>query len=426
MATILRMPEVAANATHATLLNWLKREGDAVRAGEGLAEIETDKAIVELEADADGTMGAQLIAAGAEVEVGAPVGVLLAAGETSLDVGALIAAAEPMAVTAAAEKNDPPALLDALQREPVAGGALVHNTDGRIFASPLARRIAVQNGIALGALTGSGPNGRIVRRDVERARTQISSQVPVAALDSRSAHPPLAATLVSDVSTNYTEVPHSGMRKTIARRLSESKSTIPHFYLSVACRMDALLALRTQINASSSRKISINDFIVRAVAVALRDVPDVNVAWTDTAMHRHAHVDVAVAVATDSGLMTPIVRAADRKTLTTISAEIDELATRARAGRLQPAEYQGGSFSISNLGMHGVTEFSAIINPPQAAILAVGACEQQAVAQDGAVVVAQVMRCTLSVDHRAIDGAPAAQWLAAFRRLIENPLTLLV
>lgn len=421
MATILRMPEVAANATHATLLNWLKREGDAVHEGEGLAEIETDKAVVELEAETAGTMGAQLIAAGAEVEVGAPVGVLLAAGETSLDAGALIAATEP-----AAAIDSPPAVPDALKQESATGFPSAQNAHARIFASPLARRIAAQNGVALAALTGSGPNGRIVRRDVEQARMQMRSQAPAVVPDSTPAHPALAATPLSGAPVNYAEVPHSGMRKTIARRLSESKSTIPHFYLNVACRMDALLALRTQINASSPRKISINDFVVRAVAVALREVPEANVGWTDTAMRRYMQADVAVAVATDSGLMTPIVRDADRKTLATISAEIEELAVRARAGRLQPAEYQGGSFSVSNLGMYGVTEFSAIINPPQAAILAVGACEDQAFVRDGEVIVAQMMRCTLSVDHRAIDGAPAAQWLAAFRRLIENPLALLV
>jgi pyruvate dehydrogenase E2 component (dihydrolipoamide acetyltransferase) len=318
--------------------------------------------------------------------------------------------------------------LDAPRRESEAKPGPAQSAGVRICASPLARRLAAQYGVPLNELTGSGPNGRIVRRDVEQAQTHASPQTPLAAPD--LATPPVAtvplAPSLAGVAVNHVEVPHSGMRRTIARRLSESKSTIPHFYLGVACRMDALLALRQQINATSLRKISINDFVVRAVAVALRDVPDANVGWTDTAMHRYAHADVAVAVATDSGLMTPIVRAADTKTLATISAEIEELAGRARAGRLQPSEYQGGSFSVSNLGMHGVTEFSAIINPPQAAILAVGACEQQAVVQDGAVVVAHVMQCTLSVDHRAIDGAPAAQWLAAFRRLIENPLTMLV
>jgi pyruvate dehydrogenase E2 component (dihydrolipoamide acetyltransferase) len=216
------------------------------------------------------------------------------------------------------------------------------------------------------------------------------------------------------------------MRRTIARRLAESKSTIPHFYLTVECRMERLLALRTEINASASRKISVNDFIVRAVAVALREVPQANVGWTDTAMRQYAQADVAVAVSTDTGLITPIVRAADRKTLSQISAEIADLAARARAGQLRPEEYQGGSFSVSNLGMHGVGAFSAIINPPQAAILAVGASQQKPVVENGELKVGTVMACTLSVDHRAIDGALAAQWLAAFQRAIEAPLSMLI
>ncbi|WP_259456255.1 2-oxo acid dehydrogenase subunit E2 [Alicycliphilus denitrificans] len=216
------------------------------------------------------------------------------------------------------------------------------------------------------------------------------------------------------------------MRRTIARRLAESKSTIPHFYLTVECRMERLLALRAEINAAASRKISVNDFIVRAVAVALREVPQANVGWTETAMRQYAQADVAVAVSTDTGLITPIVRAADRKTLSQISAEIADLAARARAGQLRPEEYQGGSFSVSNLGMHGVGAFSAIINPPQAAILAVGASQQKPVVENGELQVGTVMACTLSVDHRAIDGALAAQWLAAFQRAIEAPLSMLI
>ena len=236
---------------------------------------------------------------------------------------------------------------------------------------------------------------------------------------------PAAAPAGSGASA-FTEVPHSSMRRTIARRLAESKSTIPHFYLTVECRMERLLALRTEINASASRKISVNDFIVRAVAVALREVPQANVGWTDTAMRQYAQADVAVAVSTDTGLITPIVRAADRKTLSQISAEIADLAARARAGQLRPEEYQGGSFSVSNLGMHGVGAFSAIINPPQAAILAVGASQQKPVVENGELKVGTVMACTLSVDHRAIDGALAAQWLAAFQRAIEAPLSMLI
>lgn len=288
----------------------------------------------------------------------------------------------------------------------------------RIFASPLARRLAAQRGLDLAALRGSGPNGRIVKRDIEQAATAAAAASAPAV-----ARPAAPQAKASDA---FTEIPHSNMRRTIARRLSESKATIPHFYLTADCRMEPLLALRAQINANAPRKISVNDFIVRAVAVALREVPAANVGWTDTAMRQYPQADIAVAVATDAGLITPIVRAADTKPLSVISAEIADLATRARASQLRPEEYQGGSFSVSNLGMFGVSEFSAIINPPQAAILAVGATQAVPVVEGGALKAGQVMRCTLSVDHRAIDGALAAQWLAAFKRLLENPLSMLI
>lgn len=418
MATLLRMPEVAANATHATLAAWTKKEGDTVAMGDCIAEIETDKAVVELSSDCAGVMGRQLVNAGQEIEVGAPIGVLLVAGETSVNVDALLAAARAATATVAPAEAPVPAsvsnnastavrLADAVKVPQSAAGV------GRIFASPLARRLAAQRGLNLATLQGSGPNGRIVKRDVESSAVVTAPAAPTPAV--------LAPTAVG-----YTEIPHSNMRRTIARRLSESKSTIPHFYLSVDCRMDRLLALRTEINASASRKISVNDFIVRAVAVALRDVPAANVGWTDTAMRQFTQSDIAVAVSTDTGLITPIVRNADSKPVSVISAEIAELAARARAGQLRPEEYQGGCFSVSNLGMFGVSEFSAIINPPQAAILAVGATQQQPVVEDGVLKVGSVMRCTLSVDHRAIDGALAAQWLAAFKRVVETPLAMLV
>lgn len=408
MAILLRMPEVAANATHATLQAWTRRPGDTVAVGDCVAEIETDKAVVELNADAAGVLGRQLVAAGQEVEVGAPIGVLLVDGESALDIDALIAAADvPSPATAPAPAQAGPAPAPTVS-EPAA--------PMRVFASPLAKRLAAQRGIDLAGLHGSGPNGRIVKRDVDGAG------VPEVVLASGAPAP--AAPAAAD--TAFTDVPHSAMRRTIARRLSESKSTIPHFYLTVDCRMEKLLALRAEINANAARKISVNDFVVRAVAVALRDVPEANVGWTDGAMRHYRQADVAVAVSTGTGLITPIVRAADRKPLSAISAEIADLAARARAAQLRPEEYQGGSFSVSNLGMFGVSEFAAIINPPQAAILAVGATQAVPVVEDGAVRVGQVMCCTLSADHRAIDGAPAAQWLAAFRRLVENPLSMLI
>lgn len=414
MATLLRMPEVAANATHATLAAWSKKEGEPIAAGDCLAEVETDKAIVEISADSAGVMGQWLVPAGQEVEVGAPIAVLLAAGEAAADVQALLQAAGAVATAPAA------AAASAVPGTPAPAATTAQASGDRLRASPLARRLAAQRGVDLSRLQGSGPGGRIVKIDVERA--QVAAPAPASA---PVAAAPAAAPAGSGASA-FTEVPHSSMRRTIARRLAESKSTIPHFYLTVECRMERLLALRTEINASASRKISVNDFIVRAVAVALREVPQANVGWTDTAMRQYAQADVAVAVSTDTGLITPIVRAADRKTLSQISAEIADLAARARAGQLRPEEYQGGSFSVSNLGMHGVGAFSAIINPPQAAILAVGASQQKPVVENGELKVGTVMACTLSVDHRAIDGALAAQWLAAFQRAIEAPLSMLI
>ena len=416
MATLLRMPEVAANATHATLAAWSKKAGEPIAVGDCLAEVETDKAIVELSADGAAVMGQWLVQAGQEVEVGAPIAVLLAAGEAAADVQALLQAAGAVATAPAAEAA--PAVSGTPAPAAAAAPAVVLASGDRLRASPLARRLAAQRGVDLSRLQGSGPGGRIVKIDVERAQAVAPAPAPVAAA-------PAAAPAGSGASA-FTEVPHSSMRRTIARRLAESKSTIPHFYLTVECRMERLLALRAEINAAASRKISVNDFIVRAVAVALRELPQANVGWTETAMRQYAQADVAVAVSTDTGLITPIVRAADRKTLSQISAEIADLAARARAGQLRPEEYQGGSFSVSNLGMHGVGAFSAIINPPQAAILAVGASQQKPVVENGELQVGTVMACTLSVDHRAIDGALAAQWLAAFQRAIEAPLSMLI
>ncbi|MBF6023953.1 pyruvate dehydrogenase complex dihydrolipoamide acetyltransferase [Lysobacter niastensis] len=405
MATLLRMPEVAANATHAVLAGWNKQVGDAVEVGEVLADIESEKAVVELAADEAGTIGHLFVAAGQEVEVGAPIAVLLASGETAADVSALLAASA--SAIAPEPVQDAAAMVERPAATPTAPA-------GRLFASPLARRLARERGIDLATCVGSGPNGRIVKRDVEAARPAAAPAAP--------------AVVAVAAAAAYREIPHSAMRRTIAKRLTESKSSIPHFYLTVDCRMDALLALRAGMNAASAagatRKISVNDFIVRAAALALLEVPEANVGWTESAMRQYASADIAVAVSTDNGLITPIVRNAEAKSLRTISTEIADLAARARAGQLQPDEYQGGSFSISNLGMHGVDEFSAIINPPQAAILAVGATRQMPVVENGALVVGEVMRCTLSVDHRAIDGALAAHWLAAFRRAIESPLAL--
>lgn len=416
MAKLLHMPEVSANATSAVIQKWVKQEGDSIIAGDCIAEIETEKALVELMAEEDAVLGKILVASGQDIEVGAPIGVLFLNGEQNVDVAELLAKAgvsnDSSELTAT---QVDPAVLPPAKPETDSARSSADKPVGRIFASPLARRLAAEKGLDLSLLTGSGPNGRIVKCDVEAA--SALSVVPV------TDHTAVTNSLGA---ADYDEIAHSGMRKTIARRLTESKASVPHFYLRVECRMERLLALRQQVNQTASKKISINDFIVKAVAVALRQVPEMNVSWTDTAMRRYRQVDICVAVSTDNGLITPVVRGADVKALSQISADVAELAGRAREGRLRPEEYQGGSFTISNLGMYGVDEFSAIINPPQAAILAVGATQQQPVVEDGELTVGSVMRCTLSADHRAVDGALAAQWLGVFQRLIENPLSMLI
>lgn len=428
MATLIRMPEIAANATSAVIKEWSRKEGDSIRVGETLAEIETDKALIEFDADQAGILGKILAPAGKDIEVGAPIAVLFAEGETSVDIAAVLAAAGVGTASGTAPAAAPaPAPAPAAPVAPapaVPATAQTAPAGGRVFASPLARRLARDRGIDLQGVQGSGPHGRIVKRDVDALAAATASK-PVnvnAAATSTS----VASSASKATDAGYVEIAHSGMRRTIARRLSESKSTIPHFYLSAACKMDKLMALRAEINAGSSRKISVNDFIVKAVAAALKASPQMNVGWTDSALRQYAQADISVAVSTDGGLITPVVRAADSKSLSAVSAEIADLAARARSGQLAPEEYQGGSFTISNLGMFGVQEFSAIINPPQAAILAVGTTSQQAVVADGAIAIASVMNVTLSVDHRAIDGAVAAQWLALFQRHIEHPLSTLI
>jgi pyruvate dehydrogenase E2 component (dihydrolipoamide acetyltransferase) len=425
------MPEIAANTTSASIVSWSMNEGDTVAAGDCLAEIESEKAVVELEAEQAGVLGRILVQAGNDASVGAPIAVLLQAGEEDVELDALLAqegmappetaesagepsALEPDAVasssgTSASHSGNATSLPGTSALEPNAADTLPvtvasqRANAGRIAASPLARRLAHDSGISLSDLAGSGPQGRIVKRDVLAAGVTAGS----------SSH-------------THIDIPHTSMRRTIARRLSESKATIPHFYLRADCRMDALLALRAQINAHAPRKISVNDIIIKATAAALRDMPDMNVSWTDEALRRYKRIDISVAVSTDNGLITPVVRDVEGKSLSAISAEIADLAQRARRGGLAPHEYQGGSFTISNLGMFGVREFAAIINPPQAAILAVGAVEQRPVVVDGGLAVASVMTVTLSVDHRAIDGALAARWLDAFKRIIESPALALI
>ena len=409
MPTTVAMPALSPTMTEGTLARWLVREGDSVAAGDVIAEVETDKAAMELEAADGGLVGRLLVAEGTEgVPVNQPIAVLLGDGEDA-------AALDGFRPEAAPETPAPPPAA-----APRRGGP--ESAAERIFASPLARRMAERAGLDLAALRGTGPRGRIVRADVEAALSEGSPQAAPAAAD--EAAPPVAAPPAGAGEI----VPHTTMRKTIARRLSESKRTVPHFYLTVDCGIDRLLATRRKFaeRGGAGRGISVNDFVIRAAALALREIPDANASWSDDGIVRYGSVDVSVAVATDGGLIAPVVRNADRKGLGEISAEMKDLAARARSGGLRPEEYRGGTFTISNLGMFGVREFSAIVNPPQAAILAVGAGEPRPVVRDGALDVATVMTCTLSCDHRVVDGAVGARLLAAFKGFVEYPSTMLL
>lgn len=405
------LPSLSAGMEDAVIANWLKAEGETVKTGETLAEVETEKATMEFEADADGVIGKILTPAGERADVNAVIAVLLLDGE---DASVLDGYAP--GGSALAEKVEAPV------EAPKAEVALALKPSDKIAASPLARRIATQKGVDLSGLSGSGPRGRIVRIDVDRA-AEAGADAPVAAS-------PVAAATAHNLAGigEFEAIPHTGMRRTIARRLLESKTTVPHFYLDADCNIEALLALRAQINESREKteRISVNDFIVKAVANALAKVPAANAIWTDEAVLQLKSIDISVAVATDGGLITPVLHKADQKSLGTLSSEIKALAAKAREGRLKPNEYQGGGFSVSNLGMYGVKSFAAIINPPQSCILAVGAAEKRPVGQGDQIVLAPVMSVTLSVDHRTVDGAVGAQWLAAFKEGIENPMSLLV
>jgi pyruvate dehydrogenase E2 component (dihydrolipoamide acetyltransferase) len=427
MATVLRMPEVLANATEAVVSSWTISVGDSFSVGDTIAEVETEKALVDLPAEQDGILGRILAKPGDSALVGAPIAVLIRAGETDADIDALLGSSAsadtvpeahsvPQAAPVPGAFEGPPPVR-AVAPEPIRVPESQPTGGDRLFISPIARVRARDNGVDITTIRGTGPNGRIVRVDVEQA-IATRSEAPGSA--------PTASRVPIEDGAGYTAIPHTGMRKAIARRLTESKSTVPHFYLTTECKVDALLAVRAQANKFSSTKLSVNDLVVKAVAAAFADVPDANVTWTDSHLRRWDAVDIAVAVATDGGLLTPVVRGVDSKTLTDISQTIAELVGRARAGRLRQDELEGGSFAVTNLGMYGTTEFSAILNPPQSGILAIGAAKPQPVVVDGEIVVATVMKCTLSVDHRAVDGALAAQWLAAFTARIENPISILI
>ena len=421
MAIQIKLPEVAAGATHAVISSWLVNVGDTIVVGQQLAEIETDKAVVELLAEEAGTVLQLIGKPGDEMEVGSTIAVVGAPGE-SADVPAAepeAPAAEvpaaPVAAPIATPVATPPAA--AVAEAPVAAAV-----SGRQSVSPIARKLAKDSNLDLSQITGTGPGGRIVKRDVlatAAAGTQAAPAAPIPTSSSKE----LAS---QEYSSTYSTVPHTSMRKAIARRLTESKSTVPHFYLNADCQVDELLALRKKINESSPVKISVNDMVVRAVAAAFMDVPEANVVWTPEAMIKYESVDVSIAVSTDGGLLTPVLRGVEKRSLSNIATTIVDLAERSRAGKLRQEELEGGSFAITNLGMFGTTSFAAIINPPQSGILAVGAASQRPIVVDGELTIANVMSVTLSADHRAVDGALAAKWLAAFKVRIENPLTMLI
>jgi pyruvate dehydrogenase E2 component (dihydrolipoamide acetyltransferase) len=428
------MPALSPTMTEGNVTKWLKKEGDEVHSGDVLAEIETDKATMEFEAVDDGRLGKILVPEGAEgIKVNQPIALLLGEGE---DASALEKLAPPPSKT----EPMPQRQQEAAPVQPAAPAApeKAGNGAGRIFASPLARRMAQQAGLNLAAITGSGPQGRIVKADIaaalsaERgvpAEARPAAQPQPAPLAAPGAAPILSRERVLALAGNppYTERPLTAMRRVIARRLTESKQTVPHFYLTVDCEIDELLKFRAELNAKSDAyRISVNDFVIRAAALALRQVPAANASWSDEAILLWDTVDIAVAVALEDGLITPIVKNADRKGLAAIANETKDLVARARAGKLKLEEFQGGTFSISNLGMFGVRDFAAVINPPHGGILAVGAGEQRPVAKNGALAIATVTSCTLSCDHRAVDGADGAQFLAAFKKLVEDPLTMLL
>jgi pyruvate dehydrogenase E2 component (dihydrolipoamide acetyltransferase) len=407
MASILRMPEVAANATEAVLLTWPVSEGTEFSVQDAIVTVETEKAVVDIEAEADGVLLKTLVSEGVSVEVGAPIAILGEPGEQVDEVDSLLA---ELGVTAVAAAATVPV------RRDVPNG--VHPAGSRLFASPLARRLAKEANLGLEQIDGTGPGGRIVRRDVEEAtqrRKEFDEAAPaVNALDATVAAP-----------ATYVDTPHSKMRRAIAARLTESKQSIPHFYLRGTCNVDELLVLRQRLNAESPVKISINDLVIKAAAKTQVLVPALNVIWTPDAIRRFGTVDVSVAIATDGGLVTPVLRSVERLSISAVAAQVQDFVARARIGKLKQDEIEGGAVSITNLGRLGTEEFSAIINPPQAAILAVGAARQEPIVKKGKLEVGTVMRVTLSVDHRSVDGAPAAEWMKTFVSVIENPLQIL-
>jgi pyruvate dehydrogenase E2 component (dihydrolipoamide acetyltransferase) len=462
MSVNITMPALSPTMEEGNLAKWLKKEGDVIKSGDVIAEIETDKATMEVEAVDEGTLLKIVVPAGTQgVKVNAVIAVIGEAGEKvstsplvgeglakQAEGGSLPAAVAPVPAVAAPAALPPSA---AQERGPSPSRGEVRAE--RVFASPLARRIASDAGVDVSKISGSGPKGRVVKSDVDAAiagsgsfeAAALRASAPQDEGGKGAPHPEALAkqaskddaTLKLFAEGSYELVPHDGMRKTIAKRLQESKQTIPHFYVSLDCELDALLALRAQLNASApvkktekgdvpAYKLSVNDMVIKALALALRDVPEANVSWTDTNMVKHKHADVGVAVSIPGGLITPIIRAAEERSLSAISNAMKDLGARAKGRKLKPEEYQGGTTAVSNMGMMGVKNFAAVVNPPHATILAVGAGEERVVVKKGVIMVAQVMTVTLSTDHRAVDGALGAELLGAFKGYIENPMRMLV
>ena len=446
------MPALSPTMEKGNLAKWLKKEGDKVKSGDVIAEIETDKATMEVEAVDEGTIAKILVPEGTQdVPVNDVIAVLAGDGEdvkAAASAGAGAAPApkpaeppKPAAQAAAAAAPAPtaaPAPSAAPVPHPAAAPAAQANGHARVFSSPLARRLAKEAGIDLGRITGTGPHGRVIARDVDDAKSGKGLKAPAAA---PAAAGPSIAPSMSDKQIlalfepgSYEVVPHDGMRRTIAQRLTASVQNVPHFYLTIDCDIGKLLAAREEINAAAPKdkekkplyKISVNDFVIKAMAVALQKIPNCNVSWTEGGMLKHKHSDVGVAVAMPGGLITPIIRKAETKTLSTISNEMKDFAARARARKLKPEEYQGGTTAVSNLGMYGINHFTAVINPPHASILAVGTSEERPVVRGGKIEIANIMSVTLSCDHRAIDGALGAELIGAFKQLIENPVMMMV
>ena len=450
------MPALSPTMEKGNLAKWLKKEGDKVKSGDVIAEIETDKATMEVEAVDEGTIAKILVPEGTQdVPVNDVIAVMAGDGE---DVRAASAASqqqktetkadakpeprpqpksEAKEAKAEAPKQDAPPAKPAPQAPASAPVGAQGNGDDRIFSSPLARRLAKEAGIELGRIDGSGPHGRIIARDVEQAKSGKGPKPPAAT----PAGAPAIAASMSDKQIlalfepgSYEVVPHDGMRRTIAQRLTASVQTVPHFYLTIDCDIGKLLAAREEINSAAPKdkekkpvyKLSVNDFVIKALAIALQRIPNCNVSWTESGMVKHKYSDVGVAVAMPGGLITPIIRKAETKSLSAISAEMKDFATRARARKLKPDEYQGGTTAVSNLGMYGIKDFTAVINPPHATILAVGTSEERAVVRNGKIEAAHIMSVTLSCDHRAVDGALGAELIGAFKMLIENPVMMMV